>query len=47
MRLFIDTAAFYALLDKNDSHHLPAKRVWPEMLQEDRILLTSNYVRDL
>lgn len=23
------------------------KRVWPEMLQEDRILLTSNYVRDL
>ncbi len=44
MRTFIDTSAFFALLDKNDAYHSPAKKAWQEMLQEDRTLLTSNYI---
>jgi uncharacterized protein len=44
MRIFIDTSAFFALLDNDDAQHLAAKRVWKELLQEDRTLLTSNYV---
>ncbi len=44
MRIFIDTSAFFALLDNDDGQHLAAKRVWKELLQEDRTLLTSNYV---
>jgi uncharacterized protein len=44
MRLYIDTSAFFALLDKDDASHLSAKKAWETMLQEDRILLTSNYV---
>jgi predicted nucleic acid-binding protein len=44
MRIFIDTSAFFALLDNDDAQHLAAKRVWKVLLQEDRTLLTSNYV---
>ena len=44
MRIFIDTSAFFALLDNDDAQHSAAKRVWKELLQEDRTLLTSNYV---
>jgi predicted nucleic acid-binding protein len=44
MRIFIDTSAFFALLDNDDTQHSAAKRVWKELLQEDRTLLTSNYV---
>jgi uncharacterized protein len=44
MRVFIDTSAFFALLDNDDAQHTAAKRVWEELLQEDRTLLTSNYV---
>jgi uncharacterized protein len=44
MRIFIDTSAFFALLDHDDTQHTVAKRVWEELLQGDRTLLTSNYV---
>jgi predicted nucleic acid-binding protein len=44
MRLFIDTSAFFALLDKDDIHHLSAKKTWPELLQGDNSLVTSNYI---
>lgn len=44
MRIFIDTSAFFALLDNNDAHHLPAKKAWEKMLREDSTLLTSNYI---
>src|SRR4030042_1241162 len=44
MRIFIDTSAFFALLDHDDNQHSAAKRVWEDLLQEDGTLLTSNYV---
>ncbi len=44
MRLFIDTSAFFALLDHDDAQHSTAKRVWKDLLREDGTLLTSNYV---
>jgi uncharacterized protein len=42
--VFIDTSAFYALLDRSDENHLEAKREWNGLLDEDRTLVTSNYV---
>lgn len=44
MRLFIDTSAFYALLDRDDQNHLRAKGVWPEILNAENTLVTSNYI---
>jgi predicted nucleic acid-binding protein len=44
MRVFIDTSAFFAFLDSDDAQHSAAKKVWKELLQEDRTLLTSNCV---
>jgi predicted nucleic acid-binding protein len=44
MRIFIDTSAFFALLDNDDAQHSSAKRVWKELLLEDISLVTSNYV---
>lgn len=44
MRIFIDTSAFYALLDRDDSNHQKAKKVWTEVLNADNTLVASNYV---
>ena len=44
MRIFIDTSAFFALLDNDDAQHSAAKRIWKELLQEETTFLTSNYV---
>jgi predicted nucleic acid-binding protein len=44
MRIFIDTSAFYALLDKDDSNHSKARKAWPALLKADNILVTTNYV---
>jgi len=44
MRIFIDTSAFYALLDRDDTHHPSAKRAWMELLKAAHTLVTSNYV---
>lgn len=44
MRIYIDTSAFYALLDRDDRNHRHAKRIWGGILEEENILLTSNYV---
>jgi predicted nucleic acid-binding protein len=33
MRIFIDTSAFYALLDRDDAHHPRAKRAWTATLK--------------
>ncbi len=44
MRIFIDTSAFYAVLDRDDAHHPKAKRAWIELLKAAHTLVTSNYV---
>lgn len=44
MTVFIDTAAFLAVLNANDRFHQPARQAWKELLSSDSILLSSNYV---
>ncbi len=42
--IFVDTSAFYALLDRSDQFHSPAKAVWPALLEDGITLVTTNYV---
>ena len=44
MRVFIDTSAFYALLDRDDAHHARARRAWTGLLKAAHALVTSNYI---
>jgi uncharacterized protein len=43
MRIFVDTSAFYALLDRDDRNHPKAKEKWGEILGAAPALVTSNY----
>jgi predicted nucleic acid-binding protein len=44
MTIFVDTSAFYALLDAGDRHHQAAKQVWVTSVREAADLVCSNYV---
>jgi predicted nucleic acid-binding protein len=44
MKIFIDTSAFYALLDRDDDNHEDAKGAWTKILNAENILVTGNYV---
>lgn len=44
MSIFIDTAAFLAVLNVNDRFHVQARNAWSETLLSDQDLFTSNYV---
>jgi predicted nucleic acid-binding protein len=44
MSIFIDTAAFLAVLNVNDRFHAQARNTWSETLLSDQDLFTSNYV---
>jgi uncharacterized protein len=44
MTVFIDTSALYAVFDRDDSSHRPAREIWTRLLTEDATLLTTNYV---
>lgn len=42
--VFVDTPAFYALLERDDLHHKAAGRQWNQLLDSGAALVTSNYV---
>ena len=42
--IYIDTSAFYALIDRSDRFHESAKDLWPTLLGATFDLVTSNYV---
>ncbi len=41
---FVDTSAIYALLDRSDNNHAQAQAIWFELLDQNRVMFTSNYV---
>lgn len=44
MNIFLDTAAFLAVLNATDQFHGQARRVWEEIIQSEITLFTSSYV---
>ncbi len=44
MKVFIDTSAFYALLDRDDQNHIKAKETWIKLINFNNLCITSNYV---
>lgn len=42
--VFVDTSAFYALMDSSDKHHAEAAALWTSLIEENFQLLTTNYV---
>ena len=44
MTVFVDTSAFYAVLDRDDANHDAAGNAWVQLLRAEHILLTTNYV---
>ena len=42
--VFVDTSAFYAVLDADDEVHAQAGTAWRELIQAGVPLVTSNYV---
>jgi predicted nucleic acid-binding protein len=43
-KVFVDTSAFYALMDRSDRWHTSARRLWTRFLEEGYELKTSNYI---
>jgi predicted nucleic acid-binding protein len=41
---FVDTSAFYAVLDRDDDNHASAKAIWGRLLDNRAELFTNNYV---
>lgn len=44
MRIFVDTSAFYALVDKDDENHKVASEIIRKLVDEAAELYTSNFV---
>lgn len=44
MSIFVDTAAFLAVLNANDRFHELAQKAWVEILSSDQLISSSSYV---
>jgi predicted nucleic acid-binding protein len=44
MKCFVDTSAFFALLDRDDKNHCTAEKILQKLFKNDFLLITSNYV---
>ena len=44
MSVFVDTSAFFAVLDDDDENHDAAKQIWEDLLNQEAVLVCSNYV---
>ena len=44
MPVFVDTSAFYAVLDASDAHHSAAGRIWRGLVEHRSDMVSSNYV---
>ncbi len=44
MTVFVDTSAFYAILDRDDSNHGAAREAWERLVRGGSGLITSNYI---
>jgi uncharacterized protein len=42
--IFVDTSAFYALLDADDQNYAQASEIWRDMIEAEEDLVTTNYV---
>ena len=43
-KVFVDTSAFYALMDRSDKNYEQAAALWKYLVEKDLYLNTSNYV---
>lgn len=44
MRIFVDTSALLAVIDRDDRFYAPAFQFWEQQLSGPTVFLTSNYV---
>jgi len=44
MLILIDTSAFLAVLDKDDTNHSTAKKLWHELLHSESVFISNNYI---
>src|SRR3972149_9815252 len=44
MNVFVDTSAFFAVMDADDRNHKQAKAVWRDILNAETIMICTNYV---
>ncbi|WKZ16040.1 MAG: PIN domain-containing protein [Candidatus Jettenia caeni] len=44
MNVFIDTSAFLAVLDADDSEHERAKKAWEYLIVNNEIMICNNYI---
>ena len=44
MIIFIDTSAFLAILNRDDTNHPVAKNLWNELLYSENVIISNNYV---
>lgn len=42
--IFVDTSAFYSILDQDDDNHATASERWRRLVADDVELVTSNYI---